>query len=191
MQFNPSYVPAITSIFGGLLGYGEGKQNERLAREQKKLAEQNALLEARELQEQVRRQIEEDARIRSAALARAAASGAKISGSVAFYLDYMETEQNRQLDWLKTAGASRIRLNLANNMMQAEATRIRAKSQQYSAILTGLAGGFKALSDAGVFTSETTVKRSGPTRSPHPPSAYPPGTRRTGNTIAIPLSREY
>jgi len=154
-DFNPNYVPAVMSIFGGLLGYGSASENRRLAREQRIQAEQNSLLEARELREQVRRQAEQNLRLRSSALARAAASGAKIiTGSVAFYLDYMETEQDRQLDWLKTAGASRIRINLNAGIAQADATRIRAESQMYSSIITGVTGAFKFADEAGLFTNQ-------------------------------------
>lgn len=148
-------VPAIMSVFGGIQGYESGRQMESQADEMERLAERNSLLERRELAEQVRRQTEEDYRIRSAALARAAASGVRVSGSVADYLDYMEDEQARQLRWLKTAGASRIRLNLEAGKTQADATRTRAETQKWGSLIQGFTTAFGYMNQGGFFTKET------------------------------------
>ena len=134
--------PAVMSIFGGVQGYEAGEQMGKQAREMERIADRNALLESRELAEQVRRQAEEDYRLRSAALARAAASGARVSGSVADYLEYMETEQARQLRWMRTAGASRIRLNLEAGQVQADAARTRAETQKWSSLVQGFTQAF-------------------------------------------------
>ena len=104
------WVMVAMSIFGAIQGYRAGEQMEDLAEEQALLADRNSVLAHQELNEQVRRQGDEDKRLRSAAKARAAASGAEISGSSLTYLNFMEEEQGRQLNWMKTAGASRIRL---------------------------------------------------------------------------------
>ena len=145
------YFPAVMSVIGGIQGYSAGQEMQELADEQERLAEQNALLERRELREQVRRQAAEDRRVRSAALARAAASGARIEGSVADYLTHMEEEQTRQLNWLQEAGASRIRLNLQAGERQADATRIRASTQMWTSLITGFTQGFGYLDRGGLF----------------------------------------
>ncbi len=150
--------PAAMSIFGGIQGYNSAQQMKSLADEQAKLGERNALLARRELAEQVRRQTEEDRLLRSAALARAAASGVEISGSVASYLEYIETEQTRQLDWLKTAGASRIRLDLESSRISASANRSRANSQGFESLLSGFAAGFSFMDKGGLFTTTTEVR---------------------------------
>ena len=105
------FIPAIMSLFGGIGEYKAGKEMEKLADQQSLLAEENAVLEKRELDENVRRQEVRDKRVRSSARASAAASGARISGSVAGSLDYLSAEQSRQLDWQKEAGKSRIKIN--------------------------------------------------------------------------------
>lgn len=146
-----TWLPMAMSIFGGVVGYQGGREMEKLGRDQEKQAEENALFEKKELQEQVRRQEDEDQRLRSAALARGAASGATISGSIADYLGYMEDEQTRQLNWTKTAGASRIRLNLQAAKSQAEATKIRGETQKWTSLFSGV-GHAAAYGDrAGVF----------------------------------------
>ncbi len=149
--------PAVMSIFGGIQGYNAAQELRSIAREEERLGERNALLARRELAEQIRRQTEEDRLIRSAALARAAASGAKVSGSVADYLDYMETEQNRQLEWLRTAGATRIRLELEAVRISAAATRSQASAQGFAALFAGFAGAFSFMDKGGFFTKPTNV----------------------------------
>ena len=147
------WLPMIMSIFGALQGASAGGDVMALGREQEKLAEKNALLEKRELQEQTRRQAAEDRRIRGTALARAAASGMRISGSVSASLDYLEEEQGRQLDWLKTAGASRIRLNLAAGKLAGKATQIQGRSQQLSSLFQGVSSAFGYADQGGMFSS--------------------------------------
>ena len=146
-------IPAAASLFGGLQGMKAGKAQKRLAKEQILLAEQNAVLQQRELDEQVRRQEAQDKKIRSSALARSAASGARVEWSVSGYLEYMEDEQAQQLDWMKTAGASRIRLDLAGEKMRAKALTIQGKSQQYSSFFSGITGAFSFMDRGGYFTT--------------------------------------
>ena len=151
-------IPAALSVFGAIQGYEAGKDMEKQADEMDRLAEKNALLKRRELTEQVRRQAEEDKRLRSAALARAAASGARVTGSVADYLDYMEDEQARQLDWLRTAGASRIRLDLEAEKRSADATRTRAETQKWGSLIQGFTSAFSYMDKGGMFTKDTSVQ---------------------------------
>lgn len=150
-----SLFPAAMSIFGAIQGYQGGQDMEANADEMARLAESNRLLAARELQEQVRRQAEEDYRIRSAALARAAASGARVEGSVADYLDYMEDEQARQLRWLRQAGASRIRLQYQSDMNNVSALRTRANTQKWGSLIQGFTAAFGYMDRGGFFTKPT------------------------------------
>ena len=147
-----NWFAAAASIFGSVLGYQGGKDQERLGRDQEKLAERDALLGKRELQEQVRRQSNEDARLRSSALARAAASGAEVtSGSIATFLTYQEEEQGRQLNWLKTSGASKIRLKLEGDRLRAKSTQQQGKNQQWGSLITGAVGAFGYADKQGLF----------------------------------------
>lgn len=149
---DPWKIPAVLSIFGATSGYGAGQDVVGLGREQALMAEENRILAKRELQEMVRRQAAEDQRLRSAALAAGAASGAKVgSGSIATHLAYMEDEQGRQLNWLKTSGASRIRLEYQGAMIRARATKIRGKSQGISALLGGFTQAFFFADKGGMF----------------------------------------
>ena len=126
------------SIFGAIQGAKAGRQQVDLANDMAILADRNTVLATQELNEQVRRQGDEDRRLRSSALARAAASGAELSGSPLAYLDYMEEEQGRQLDWMKTAGASRIRLQNQSDKLRARAGVISGESQQWQSIFSGI-----------------------------------------------------
>lgn len=157
----PWAIPALMSIFGGILGYQGGREAEVLGRQQTLMAEENAMLGKRELQEQVRRQELEDRRLRGAALARGAGSGALVSGSIATYLSYMEDEQGRQLSWLKTSGASKIRLQLQSDKLRASATISDAKTQQWSSLLQGATGAFGYADQGGAFMKGPTYFRTG------------------------------
>lgn len=146
------WIPAAISMFGGILGQQAGKSVESLGRDQQRLADENALLAKRELQEQVRRQDLEDRRLLASALARGAASGAVVaSGSIAAHLLFMETEQERQLNWMKTAGASKIRLQLQADKLRASATILEGKTQQWSSMLKGIGGAFSYADQGGAF----------------------------------------
>lgn len=148
-------IPAVMSIFGGIAGYEAGNDMYDLGKEQDLMAEENAILAKRELQETARRQEDDDRRLRASATARGAASGAEISGSIAGYIGYMEEEQGRQMDWLKDSGASRIRLDLQGAKMEARATKIRGKAQGTQALLGGFTQAFGYLSMGGAFESPT------------------------------------
>jgi len=146
---NPFAIPALMSVFGAVLGYGAGSDQKDYARQQEKVAEQNASLARRELEEQVRRQNAEDMRLRGSMLARQAASGAEVgSGTNLTNAEYMEEEQARELNWMRTSGASRIRLELESEMIQADITRSQGEDQQWSSILQGAMGAF-AYADKG------------------------------------------
>lgn len=143
----------VMSIFGAMQGYKAGKQQEELAAQQALLADRNTILAKKELNEQVRRQGDEDKRVRASARARAAASGAELSGSPLSYLNYMEEEQGRQLNWMKTAGASRIRLQNKSDKLRAHAASIQGSNQKWQSLFTGFASAASTGAKFGSFSS--------------------------------------
>jgi hypothetical protein len=148
---NPWAIPAIMSIFGGILGYNAGKEQEAYGRKQEQLAEENAALGRRELEEQIRRQKMDDQRLRSSLLARQGASGAEIgSGTNLTNTEYMEDEQEREMNWLKTSGASKIRVQLKSDMLKADITKSQGKNQQWSSIIQGSLGAFSYADKGGM-----------------------------------------
>lgn len=148
------FIPAVASVFGAVTEYNAGKDIKALAVEQELMAEENAALEQRELDENIRRQKLQDAQVRGSALARAAASGRRVEGSLKDYLSFINDEQTRELDWAKTAGASRIRLNKQAALNQARATRLQAKAKKAGAF-TGLLGAVSMLGKGGLFSSSS------------------------------------
>jgi len=158
---NPWAIPAIMSIFSGFLGYQSGKEQEQLGRDEEQLAKENAVLAERELAETVRRQEAQDLRLRSATLARSAASGAEVdSGTPAAYMNYQAAEQSRQLAWTKESGASAIRLKLKGDRMRAKAAQDAGKTQQWSSLLQGTIGAFSIAGQSGYFTKPNTTSVS-------------------------------
>ncbi len=145
------WIPVVLSIFGAIQGYQAGKVQEEAGKAEERLAEQNALFAKQELQETVRRQEAEDARLESKASARLAASGARFSGTASAYMGYLEEEHGRQLDWTKTSGASAIRLQLSGDRLRAKATQTAGKTKAYSSLFTGLSSGFAYGDKAGLF----------------------------------------
>lgn len=131
-------VSVVVSVFGMIQGIQAGKDQVDLSNEAALLAERNSVLATQELNEIVRRQGDEDRRLRASALARAAASGAELSGSPLAYLDYMEEEQGRQLDWMMTAGASRIRMQYEGDLLRARAGVISGETTQWDSLFQGI-----------------------------------------------------
>jgi len=148
---NPFAIPMVMSVFGAYLGYGAGADQKDYARKQEKLAKENEALGKRELAEQVRRQKLEDAQLRGSALARSAASGAEVdSGTPAANAAYMLEEQTREINWMQTAGASRIRMQLKSDLLQADITKTQGENQQWSSIIQGAMGAFTYADKGGM-----------------------------------------
>ena len=163
---NPFAIPALMSVFGAVLGYQGGSDQKDYARQQEQLAQKNAALGRRELEEQIRRQDMEDMRLRSSLLARQAASGAEVgSGSNLTTAEYMEEEQARELNWMETSGASRIRLELEAELIQADITKSQGEDQQWSSIIGGAIGAFTFAEKGGMMDwgSTTTAPKGGST----------------------------
>lgn len=138
--------------YGAYKGYQAGKEREALAHEQSLLADRNMVLAKKELNEEVRRQSAEDKRLLGIARARAAASGAELSGTPLSYLNYMESEQGRELDWLKTSGASRIRLEHEGDLLRAKAGVLEGKTQQSEALYKGASSAASIYGSSGAFS---------------------------------------
>jgi len=154
------FLPAVSSLFGAVSEYNASKDIKALAAEQELMAEENAVLEQRELDENLRRQRIQDAQVRGTALARAAASGRRIEGTLSDYLTTINNEQTRELDWAKTAGASRIRLNLQAARNQARATRLKAKAKKRAAF-SGVLNAASILGAGGLFSTSSLGELSG------------------------------
>lgn len=147
---------AASSLFGVFSDLDASKEMKLLSQQQILIAEENALLERRELDEQIRRQKLKDTSVRGEALARTAASGKRVEGSAQDYLDFIETEQQTQLAWTETAGASRIRLNKQAAINQARALKIRARAKRDESIM-GLFESASYLERGGFFKSDKAV----------------------------------
>ena len=154
------FIPAIMSVFGGVQDYKAGKEMENLAREQELMAEQNAALEQQELTENVRRENLRNSQIKGSAAAKAAASGRRVEGSLSSYLDFIEEEQGREVDWMRSSGASRIRLNRQAAMNQARSTRLQARAKKRG-LYTGLLGAASTLGKGGLFSPSTSTPTGG------------------------------
>jgi len=157
-----------SAILGGIGKRRAGKEQSKLARQQELMAQENAMLERRELTEGLRRQEIKNEQVSGGAMSRAAASGVTISGSTENYLNYIDTEQATQLDWMADAGASRIEQNLQANLLQAKSTKLSAKSMKLGAVTdllgafgmagqTGLLAGKKSSYNAGSFYSDVNI----------------------------------
>lgn len=144
------FVAAAINLFGVVSQYNATKDIDQLARQQELLAEENAALEQRELDETIRRQRLQDVQVRGTALARASASGRRVEGSLQDYLTFIGTEQQRELDWTTSSGASRIQINLQTARNEARALRIQAKAKRRDAF-SGLMTSFGYLDKSRIF----------------------------------------
>lgn len=121
---------AVATIFAAgvtIVGQMEAsKRADEAAADEKALSiEEAAAIEA-ETAESVRRAKDKAAKVEGESRARAAGSGAEISGSIDISLDSMSEEHTRQIDWMGKAGASRARMALMGGEMRAKAQSARA-----------------------------------------------------------------
>jgi len=124
------------SIYSGM----EAKDAaDRQAAEQERLARENAAAIEAETAENARRLSMQQAEREGMAMAKAAASGVKTSGSTGDYLSDMSTEHKRELDWLKKSGASQAGIAKQSGYTQAQGTRNAGQQ----ALNQGIAGGIK------------------------------------------------
>lgn len=128
------------------------KQQEAAAAESKALAEKNAQLEETQTQETLRKQALSDKAEEAAARAAAAASGFYYdpenpdkTGSIVLSLAAQAKENKTQLDYAKTAGASRADIirkggdySYSQGMAEASRTKTQAAGSRWGMAATGL-----------------------------------------------------
>ena len=158
-------VPAVISIFGGKSAYDSADKQREYAKRELEIAQFNAKLEERELRETVRRQQRQDERLRGGALARIAASGAKLTGTTEIVMEDLVEEQERQVAWMQEAGASQIRLRLESARTMYDAAKANIETQKRAAIYDTVFSLFGYADKAGLmtenpFTGNTMVKSS-------------------------------
>jgi len=103
--------------------YGMYQQNA-MAQEAKGIANRNADIEARRVEETVRRARDAEDRKISLATAHVAASGVKAEGTPEYYLEELERVGEEEIEWLQREGAWRVEAMRAQGKyasMQAEA----------------------------------------------------------------------
>ena len=144
-------IPAAASVVGGVLDYKAGQGMDDLADQEARIVEENKALATRELAETVRRQGREDAMTMGAATARAASSGATVSGTSAGYLEFIEQEQIDNIDWMQESGESRIELDYQAGLTGVESSRIQADSKK-TGLFTGIIGAAAFMGKSGLFS---------------------------------------
>lgn len=123
-----SWVGMAASGYNAYSQYQSGKQAEDIAN-------MNASNMRRETEEEARR-LERQQKMNQASMrARAAASGIKLDGSSALYIDEQKKEDKRQLDWMKEAGENRALLT----QVEGSYNRRNAEYSSYGTLLSGIA----------------------------------------------------
>lgn len=144
-------VAAAATVFGTVTAVSASrkasKRAEQAALDEKDLAAQEAAAIEAETTESVRRAKDKAARVEGESRARAAASGARLSGSLGISLDYMSEENARQIDWMGKAGASRARMALMGGDMRSQAQSARADAftaQAWGSLASGVSSTYTA-----------------------------------------------
>lgn len=130
-------IPIISAVLGAASSYRQyesGKEAEKMAKE-------NAKRARAETAEEVRRQQAANAQMEGLAKARAAAGGAKLTGTVSSYLDRLKEENLKDIDWMRRSGASRAGLEQRKGKV--------AKSQATAGAVGSLAGSASSFYSAG------------------------------------------
>ena len=124
----------------------------------------NERAQSAENAETERRTLAQSQQTESLARAKAAASGASLTGSMASYLSFLEKENLQQFEWLKTSGAAKL-----SSMQAAGASNVRALKTQADAqgdlakgaVLEGASSTFQTGMDAGGWMGEDSWYRGG------------------------------
>lgn len=110
LLFGPETMAIMSAVGTGLSlvqGMSAAKKQEAAAEESRRLAQKNAANIEAETMEQKRREADAQKDVEAQTRARIAASGVTGAGSPKDYLDTMEAEHAKELDWLRKSGASR------------------------------------------------------------------------------------
>lgn len=118
-------IPAVLGVFSAVQQYKAGKKAD-------KLAEANAQAAEAETEEEIRRQALADKQQEGLALAKSAAGGSKVTGTVSSYLDTLKNENLANIDWMRRSGSSQADLERKKGAV--------AKSQATAGAIGSLAG---------------------------------------------------
>jgi len=117
-----------------------GKQSIALAGQQEQMAYENRQLELNELEENIRRTELNNRAVRGSAKARAAASGVSGGGSLDDYTGFIESTQQDEVAWMRSAGESRADQTLQDSLLQASATKIGGEAQKREGVASAIGG---------------------------------------------------
>lgn len=119
-------IAGVTAAINIFTGYKSGKKADKKA---KSAGELNAAFIEEETAEAIRRTQAQQAQRYGSTLAQLGGSGVMGgSGSAQNYLDFMQTEQSAQLDWLKKSGESQAEIARKTGQMVGSAARDQATS---------------------------------------------------------------
>jgi len=110
------------------------------AAESERLGIENAAAVEAETQEQARRTAAAQSSQQASARARAAASGVAEGGSMSTVTGEMAKEHTRQLDWLKTSGATRAEMTRQGAKASGDVGRAQASATRAGGIAGGIQG---------------------------------------------------
>ncbi len=101
-----------------------------------------------------------NARTESLARAKAAASGLALTGSMADYLSFLETENLKELEWTQAAGQSRLAAATASGNLQEQTLKNQAKAAGHGktgALISGAGETFETGAEAGGWFDQGTA----------------------------------
>ena len=137
-------IMAVAALASAAAGVYSAKASADAADEQQRLAEKNAEFEQAEAEESAKRLAEENKRTEALSRAMAAASG--VGGeSQQSYLTDLEAKGQREVAWMRKAGASRANIMRQEGAMTAKAGR----AQAYASGVKSVAGGASDLYSTG------------------------------------------
>lgn len=126
-----AYVAIALTALSAIQSYRAGQKAEAAA-------EENARRIRLETEEQARRQKKAQEAKMGEARARARASGIQAGGSQDIYMEEMETEFGRELDWLRASGASRA----GAAQRQGQVARQQATGQALGSMASAFGGAY-------------------------------------------------
>ena len=149
-------VAAVASIFSTVVAISGAskarKAASQAAADEKEMAAQNAANIEAETAESVRRARDKAAKAEGESRARAAGSGAELTGSLSLSLDYMSEEHSRQIEWMAKAGAANARMAIMGGDMRSAAQKANAsqfQAQMWGSAASGVSSAYTSGSSAG------------------------------------------
>ena len=149
-------VAAVATVFGTAATihgqYQAGKAADRQAGAEQDMARQEAAAIEAETAESVRRARDQAEKAEGTSRARAAGSGATLTGSLDISLESMSEEHTRQIDWMATAGASKARMAIMGGDMRSAASSAQAsqfRAQMWGSAAKGVSSTYTSGTSAG------------------------------------------